>query len=218
MWHPQGVPPGSIYNLGIQVQNVKDFWEISPPLFAWCLHRSISWHFQLCAVALVQEMNRSVSSFPRVVSAGRHVQRCHRGCACSLAESGFQQARCGCLDSTPYLLRLETWAVLGIIAEGGNRNSGAEFARAIGNRSPPLCCSGSRTAMTEGAVEARAPRGRRDHASSMNVESGMATMCGSLMASPSSRVMSKPNGARLAGSSTNALMPRVSRTGSMLRR
>ena len=47
----------------------------------------------------------------------------------------------------------------------------------------------------------------------MNVESGMATMRGSSMGGVSSRVMSSPNGARLAGSSTNALMPRVSRTG-----
>ena len=47
----------------------------------------------------------------------------------------------------------------------------------------------------------------------MNVESGMATMHGASMAGPSSRVMSSPNGARLAGTSMNSLMSRVSPTG-----
>ena len=72
---------------------------------------------------------------------------------------------------------------------------------------------------SEWSVWARMRRGAaRDHASSMNVESGMATMRGSSMTDVSSRVMSSPNGARLIGSSTNDLMPCVSRTGSMLRR
>ena len=58
---------------------------------------------------------------------------------------------------------------------------------------------------------------RRDYAISMNVESYMATMRGQSMGGVSSRVMISPNGARLTGSSTNALMPRMWLAGSMLR-
>ena len=81
---------------------------------------------------------------------------------------------------------------------------------------PVFGCSPNYHRRTPASISA--PVVLRDYASSMNVESGMETIRGSSMAGPSSRVMSSPNGARLVGFSTNALMPRVSPTESMLRR